>query len=48
MKNHYSNQIDRFMELGEDPNFIGALTANREALVCLGDKTLKKENLFVD
>ena len=47
MKNHYTNQIDRLLELGGDPIFIGALAANREALVCLGDKTLKKEDLFV-
>jgi hypothetical protein len=46
MKNHYTNKIDRLMELGEDPLFIGVLTANREALVCLGDKSLKKEDLF--
>jgi hypothetical protein len=46
MKNHYTNKIDKLMELGEDPLFIGALTANREALVCLGDKNLKKEDLF--
>ena len=47
MKNYYSNKIDRLMELGEDPLFIGALTANREALVCLGDKSLKKEDFFL-
>ena len=47
MKNYYTNKIDRLVELGEDPLFIGALTANREALVCLGDKNLKKEDFFV-
>ncbi len=47
MKNHYSNKIDRLIELGEDPLFISALAANREALVCLGDKNIKKEDLFV-
>jgi hypothetical protein len=47
MKNHYTNKIDHLMELGEDPLFIGALIANREALICLGDKNLKKENFFV-
>jgi|GEM_PF-930325 len=46
MRNHYTNKIDHLMELGEDPLFIGALTANREALVCLGDKDLKKEDFF--
>ena len=48
MKNYYTNQIDYFMELGEDINFISALSANREALVCFGDKDLKKEHLFVE
>jgi hypothetical protein len=47
MKNYYTYKIDRFVELGEDPFFIGALTANREALVCLGNKNLKKEDIFV-
>ena len=47
MKDHYTNKIDRLMELREDPLFIGALTANREALICLGNKELKKEDLFV-
>lgn len=47
MKNHYTNKIDRFLELGEDIIFIGKLIENREALVCLGDKTLKKEDFIV-
>ena len=47
MKQHYTNQIDRLMELGEDPLFIGSLTANREALICIGDKNLKKEDLYI-
>jgi len=40
MKNYYTNKIDHFLELGEDLLFIGDLIANREALVCLGNKTL--------
>ena len=47
MKNHYSNKIYRAVELGEDPIFIGILEANKEALICLGDKNLKKEDLFI-
>ncbi len=47
MKNHYTNKIDRLMEFGEDPLFIGALIANREALICLGNKKLKKSDFFV-
>jgi hypothetical protein len=47
MKNHYTNKIDRLMEFGEDPLFISTLTANREALICMGDKNLKKEDFFV-
>ena len=47
MKNYYTSRIDRFIEFGEDPLFIGALTANREALICLGNKNLKKEDFFV-
>ena len=47
MKNHYTNKIDHLMELGESTFFIATLVANREALVCLGDKNLKKEDFFV-
>lgn len=47
MKDHYTKKIDRSLELGESPLFIGALIANREALVCLGNDTLKKEDFFV-
>ena len=47
MKNHYTNKIDRAVELGEDFIFISFLRENRDALVCLGDKELKKEDFFV-
>ena len=47
MKNYYTNKIDFFMEMGEDILFISSLVANREALVCLGNKDLKKEDLFL-
>ena len=47
MKNYYTSKIKHFIELGEDPLFIGALNANREALICLGDKNLKKEDFFL-
>jgi hypothetical protein len=47
MKNYYTNKIDHLIELGEDPLFIAVLTANRESLVCLGDRNLRKEDLFL-
>jgi len=47
MKNHYTNIIDRAIELGEDILYISFLRENRDALVCLGDKNLKKEDFFV-
>ncbi|GHT57595.1 hypothetical protein AGMMS50239_00190 [Bacteroidia bacterium] len=47
MKNHFTNKIDRLQEMGESPLFTASLVANREALICLGDKNLKKEDLFV-
>lgn len=46
MKNHFTNKIDRLQEIGESPLFIASLVANREALMCIGDKNLKKEDLF--
>jgi hypothetical protein len=48
MKNHYTNKIDRAVELGEDIVFISFLRENRDDLVCLGDKNLKKEDLFIN
>ena len=47
MKVHYTSKIDRLMELGEDIFYIAALRENRDALVCSGDRNLKKEDLFV-
>ena len=46
MKNHYTKKIDRAIELGEDILYISFLRDNRDALVCLGDKNLKKEDLY--
>lgn len=46
MKNHHTSIIDHLLEIGENPLYIGALTANRDALICLGNKDLKKEDLF--
>jgi hypothetical protein len=47
MKNHYTNKIDYLIKLGEDPLFIAVLIASREALVCLGNQNLRKEDLFL-
>jgi len=46
MRNYYTQQINKFENL-EDMMFAGDLVEARDALVCLGDKNLKKENLFV-
>lgn len=45
-KRFYSSKIDKLIELGEDPLYIAALVANKEALICIGDKNLKKEDIF--
>jgi hypothetical protein len=47
MKNHYTKKIDYALELCEDTLFISFLREDRDALVCLGDKELKKEDLFI-
>lgn len=47
MKNYYTCKIDRAIELGEDIVYTSFLRENRDALVCLGDKNMKKEDLFV-
>lgn len=47
MKNYYTNRIDRAMEFGEDIVFTSFLRENRDALICLGNKNLKKEDLFL-
>lgn len=46
MKNYYTQQIDKFQKI-EDVMFAGDLVEARDALVCLGDKNLKKEDLFI-
>ncbi len=47
MKRNYTNKIDYLHQIGEDPLFIGSLIANRESLIFLGDKSLKKEDFFI-
>lgn len=47
MKSYYTNRIDRAIELGEDILYISFLRENRDALLCLGDMDLKKEDFFV-
>jgi hypothetical protein len=46
MRNYYTLQINKFENL-EDMIFAGDLVEARDALVCLGDKNLKKEDLFI-
>jgi len=47
MKRYYTDQIDHLIEIGEDPVFIASMRANREALVCIGDRNLRKEDLYI-
>lgn len=47
MKRYITQQIDRLDENAEDPLYMAKLTANREALVCLGNTSLKKEDVFI-
>ena len=46
MKDYYTQQIDR-QEQVKDMLFAGDLVEARNSLVCLGDKNLKKEDLFI-
>jgi hypothetical protein len=46
MKNYYTQQIDRLNDV-RDMLFAGDLVKARESLICLGNKDLKKEDLFV-
>ncbi|GHT04357.1 hypothetical protein FACS189423_06920 [Bacteroidia bacterium] len=47
MKNYYTTKIDYLRDVLEDPIVAGYLLANREALICLGNENLKKEDLFL-
>jgi hypothetical protein len=47
MINYYTNKIDRALELREDTLYISVLRENRDALICLGNTNLKKEDLFL-
>jgi hypothetical protein len=46
MKKYYTTKIDHYLSI-KDLLVAGDLVENREALVCLGDKNLKKEDLFI-
>jgi len=46
MKSYYTQQIDRLHNI-RDILFTADLVEARDALVCLGDKSLKKEDLFL-
>jgi hypothetical protein len=46
MKTYYTQQIDRLNGV-KDILFAGDLVEARDALVCLGNKDLKKEDLFI-
>ncbi|GHT17014.1 hypothetical protein AGMMS4956_20290 [Bacteroidia bacterium] len=46
MKTYYTQQIDK-LENMKDMIFAGELVEARDALICLGNENLKKEDLFV-
>jgi hypothetical protein len=46
MKNYYTQHIDRLFNV-KDMVFAGNLVKARESLICLGNKDLKKEDLFL-
>lgn len=46
MQNNYTNKIDYLTNIGE-PLFASILRVNRDALICMGDKNLRKEDLFI-
>jgi hypothetical protein len=47
MKNFYTQKIDYYQETLKSPIIASYLVANREALICLGDRNMKKEDLFL-
>ena len=47
MKRYITQQIDKLDQNNEDPLYMANLAANREALVCLGSTSLKKEDVFI-
>ena len=47
MKNYYTQKIDYYEYTLKNTIMASFLRENRDALVCLGDKNLKKEDLFV-
>lgn len=46
MKRYITSKIDKLEEFHEDPLYMASLVANREALVCLGNKALKKKDVY--
>lgn len=46
MKRYITREIDKLDAKAEDPIYISALIANREALVCLGDSSIKKDDIY--
>lgn len=47
MRSHYNEIIDELYENNEDPLYMGALVANREALICIGDISIKREYFYI-
>jgi len=47
MKNYYTQQIDKLYNV-DDVLFAGNLVEARDALICLGNQNLRKEDLFVE
>lgn len=46
MKRYINREIDKLDAKAEDPIYISALMANREALVCIGDSSIKKSDIY--
>lgn len=46
MKNYMNQQIDKLIEIYGDPICASFLNANKEAFICIGDTTIKKEDMF--
>lgn len=47
MKKYITQQIDKLDKNYENPLYTARLAANREALICIGNTLLKKEDIFI-
>lgn len=47
MKAYMETQVDRLIEVYNDPFCASFLNANKDALICIGDENIKKEGMFI-